>query len=49
MLYLKTNHKICKIIEFTQEPFLKSYIEYNTDFQKEAEKENNKIKNQLVN
>ena len=33
-------------MEFKQEPFFKSYIKRNTEFQREAEKEGNKIKRQ---
>ena len=40
-LYLK---KIQRILEFKQEPFLKPYIEHNTDLLRGTEKEGNKIK-----
>ena len=40
-LELKKNHRT-----FKQKPILKSYIEHNTDLQKEAEKEGNKINKQ---
>ena len=42
-LQLKKNHRILK---FKPEPFLKANIECNTDLQREAEKEDNKIKKQ---
>ena len=35
-----------RILEFKQEPFLKPYIKRNTQLQREAKKEGNKIKNQ---
>ena len=38
--------KIHKILEFKQEPFLKPYIERNTDLPREAEKKCYKIKKQ---
>ena len=37
---IKKNHRI---LEFKQ-PFLKPYIKCNTDLQREAEKEGNKVK-----
>ena len=42
-LQMKKNDRI---IEFKQDPFLKPYIERNTDLRREAEKEGNKIKKQ---
>ena len=38
--------KLYRILEFKQESFLKPYIERNTEFRKETEKEGNKIKKQ---
>ena len=46
-LYLNSGlllRKIHRIQEFKQEPFLKPYIECNTDLRREAEKEGNKKK-----
>ena len=42
-LQINENHRI---LEFKKEPFLKPYIERNTDLPIEAEKERNKIKRQ---
>ena len=36
--------KLYRILEFKQESFLKPYIERNTEFRRETEKEGNKIK-----
>ena len=41
--------KIDRILEFKQKTFLKPYIERNTDFWKEAKKEDNKIENKILN
>ena len=38
--------KIHRILEFKEEPFLKPYIQRNTELRREAEKEGNKIKKQ---
>ena len=45
-LNLGLQFKIQKILEFKQVPFLKTYIEHNTELQRGAEKEGNKIKKQ---
>ena len=41
MVTIKKNHRI---LEFKQEPFLKLYIECNTDLRREARKESNKVR-----
>ena len=45
-LKLKLKKKINGVLEFKQSPSIKPHIEQNTELQREAEKEGNKIKNQ---
>ena len=52
ILYLYSgsqSKKTHRILEFKQEPFSKQHIKCNTNLRREAEKEGNKIKIQMLN